>query len=161
MPQIYSGDEIGMTGEKDPDNRHDFPGGFAGDPHNAFTKAGRSAKEEELFTWTSGLLALRTAHPVLQTGMEQNLFADQDVLAFVRSPDGTGCAADHSTERILIVVNKAKRSRVLQLPINQTALAGCTTFLAVQPATGLAGSVSNGKLHMEERAESMAVYAVR
>ena len=161
MPQIYSGDEIGMTGEKDPDNRHDFPGGFAGNPHNAFTKAGRTAKEDELFGWTSGLLALRAAHPVLQTGMEQNLFADQDVFAFVRSQDGTGCAADHSKERFLIVVNKAQRSRVVQLPMDQTALAGCATFLAMQPAAGLAPSVSDGKLHMEERAESMAVYEVR
>jgi glycosidase len=150
-----------MTGEKDPDNRHDFPGGFAGNPHNAFTKAGRTAKEDELFGWTSGLLALRAAHPVLQTGMEQNLFADQDVFAFVRSQDGTGCAADHSKERFLIVVNKAQRSRVVQLPMDQTALAGCATFLAMQPAAGLAPSVSDGKLHMEERAESMAVYEVR
>ena len=44
MPQIYSGDEIGMPGGEDPDNRHDFPGGFAGDAHNAFTKAGRTAE---------------------------------------------------------------------------------------------------------------------
>jgi glycosidase len=161
MPQIYSGDEIGMTGEKDPDNRHDFPGGFVGDPHNAFTKAGRSAKEEELFAWTSGLLSLRSAHPVLQTGMEQNLFADQDVFVFVRSPDGTGCAADHSTERIMIVVNKAQRSRVLQIAVNQTALDGCTMFLPLQTASGVARSESNGELHVEERAESMAIFAVR
>jgi len=161
MPQIYAGDEIGMTGDKDPDNRHDFPGGFAGDPQNAFTKAGRTPSEEEIFEWTSGLLALRAAHPVLNTGMEQNLFADQDVFAFVRSRDGAGCAADHSKERILIVVNKAQQNRVVQLPMNQTALSGCTTFLAVQPASELAPSVSEGKLHIEERAESMAVYEVR
>jgi glycosidase len=161
MPQIYSGDEIGMAGGNDPDNRHDFPGGFAGDPQNAFTKAGRTTDEQEMFAWTSGLLALRVAHPALQTGMEQNLFADRDAFAFVRSPDGTGCAADHSKERILIVVNKAQQSRVLELPMDRTALAGCATFLALQPAAGLAPSVSNGKLHMQERAESMAVYEVR
>jgi glycosidase len=31
MPQIYYGDEIGMPGGNDPDNRQDFPGGFPGD----------------------------------------------------------------------------------------------------------------------------------
>jgi glycosidase len=40
MPQIYSGGEIAMTGGEDPDNRHDFPGGFPGDTHNAFTASG-------------------------------------------------------------------------------------------------------------------------
>ena len=30
MAQIYSGDEIAMQGGGDPENRHDFPGGFAG-----------------------------------------------------------------------------------------------------------------------------------
>jgi len=74
MPQIYSGDEIGMDGGEDPGNRHDFPGGFAGDAHNAFTKAGRTATEEDVFAWTSGLLKLRASYPALQTGIEQNLF---------------------------------------------------------------------------------------
>jgi len=35
-----------MDGGEDPGNRHDFPGGFAGDAHNAFTKAGRTATEK-------------------------------------------------------------------------------------------------------------------
>jgi glycosidase len=57
MPQIYSGDEIGMTGGEDPDNRHDFPGGFAGDAHNAFSGAGRTAAEDSVFAhgcWLCG-----------------------------------------------------------------------------------------------------------
>ena len=49
IPQLYYGDEIGMTGGDDPDNRHDFPGGFPGDQHNAFTQAGRTPEEQEIF----------------------------------------------------------------------------------------------------------------
>ena len=45
IPQIYSGDEIAMAGGDDPDNRRDFPGGFPGDPHNAFT-ARRTAEQQ-------------------------------------------------------------------------------------------------------------------
>jgi glycosidase len=61
MPQIYSGDEIGMTGGEDPENRHDFPGGFPGDSHDAFSQTGRTATEQDLFAWISGMLALRAS----------------------------------------------------------------------------------------------------
>ena len=160
-PQIYSGDEIGMTGDGDPDNRHDFPGGFAGDAHTAFIKAGRTATEEDVFSWTASLLALRAAHSTLQTGLEQNLFADESVFAFVRSADGLGCAPEHSKERLLIVVNKAEKSRQIQLPVEETALAGCVAFVPMQPTVGVAAQAGGGILQIDEPAESMTVYAVR
>jgi glycosidase len=165
MPQIYSGDEIGMTGDKDPDNRHDFPGGFAGDAHSSFGSAGRTAAEENVFAWTSGMLALRASNPALETGLEQNLFADEDAFAFVRTPEEGGCSTSHSSDpakvRLLIVVNKAERSRSLDLPVEETALAGCTEFQAVAVATGSAPVAKDGKLHIEEPAESLTVYKVR
>lgn len=161
MPQLYSGDEIGMKGGEDPDNRHDFPGGFTGDTRSAFIKAGRTAAEEEIFAWSSGLLKLRSSYTELQTGIEQNLFADDDAFAFVRASSGEGCAADHSIERMLIVVNKAKKSKALELPENETALAGCTEFHALAPTTAVTATVSAGKLHIEEPAESMSIIAVR
>jgi len=157
-PQIYSGDEIGMDGKEDPDNRHDFPGGFAGDTHSAFTESGRTATEEGMFAWTADLLALRKAHPVLQTGLEQDLFADEDVFAFVRSPDVMGCPADHSKERFLIVVNKAQRSKRIQLPQEETTLAGCSAFIAAQPKSATAPEMNAGFLQIDEPAESMTVY---
>jgi glycosidase len=161
LPQIYSGDEIGISGGGDPDNRRDFPGGFPGDARSAFTKAGRTAAEENIFAWTSGMLALRSAHPALQTGIEQNLFADDDLFAFVRSPGEAGCALDHSSERMLIVVNKAEHSRVVELPMAETALTGCEAFEAEAPAYGAAPGVNGGKLRIEEPAQSMTVFAVR
>lgn len=42
-PEFYAGDEIAMPGGADPDNRHDFPGGFPGDAANAFNAATRTA----------------------------------------------------------------------------------------------------------------------
>jgi glycosidase len=161
MPQLYSGDEIGMAGGEDPDDRHDFPGGFAGDAHSAFTKAGRTAAEESVFAWTSGLLAVRAAHPALQTGIEQNLFADDDVFAFVRSPDAAGCSANHASDRLLIVVNKAAQSKVVDLSLDETALTGCVHFQAVGPTAGAVPAVTAGKLHIEEPAESITVFEVR
>jgi glycosidase len=160
MPQIYSGDEIGMDGGGDPGNRHDFPGGFAGDAHNAFTKTGRTATEEEIFAWTSGLLKMRASYPALQTGIEQNLFADEDVIAYIRSTDETGCATDQHTDRLLIVVNKGGQSKVVDLPMEETALAGCTKFQAEEPTTGVTPVLSGGKLHIEEPAASMTIFDV-
>ena len=161
MPQIYSGDEIGMEGGADPDNRHDFPGGFAGDAHDAFTKAGRTAQEQDIFAWTAGLLALRSAHPELQTGIGQNLFADADTFAFVRAPADTGCSPDHSDMRLLIVVNKAQSSNKVELPVAESALADCLQFSVKSPSTGAIPVLNDGKLHIEEPAESMTVYQVQ
>jgi glycosidase len=161
MPQIYSGDEIGMAGGEDPDNRRDFPGGFSGDKRSAFDKESRTASEEEVFAWTAGLLALRSTHPVLQSGLEQNLFADGDAFAFVRTPDGAGCSPDHAKESFLIVVNKAPKAKSMRLPMEDTALAGCDRFTALQPAAGAAPTIAAGGLQWEEPAESMTVFEVR
>lgn len=161
MPQLYSGDEIAMSGGDDPDNRHDFPGGFAGDGHSAFIKAGRSSTEEAVFAWTAGALAMRAAHPALQTGMEQNLFADENVFAFVRGKDGMGCVHEHGDERLLIVVNKAPRSIPVAFSTGDTALEGCTEFRPLAPAGGNVPTMSAAKFQVEEPAETMTVYAVR
>lgn len=161
MPELYTGDEIGMTGGPDPDNRHDFPGGFPGDSHNAFTKAGRTPAEEDVFRWTSGLLAYRAAHSEFKTGIEQNLYADANVFAFVRGADGAGCDSRGGSERLLIVVNKAEQNKVVELQVTDTALAGCKRFEAAPAAPGKQPQLSNGKLRIEEPTESMTVYAVR
>ena len=160
MPQIYSGDEIAMTGGADPDDRHDFPGGFSGDAHNAFTQAGRTANEQQVFAWTSGLLALRSAHPALKTGLEQNLFSDEDGFAFVRTVSDSGCTQSSNEDKLIIVVNKAQKIKPIDLPLEETALAGCTQFHAESPASGIVPEIRAGKLHIEEPAESMTVFTV-
>ncbi|MFP5237136.1 MAG: alpha-amylase family glycosyl hydrolase [Acidobacteriota bacterium] len=161
MPELYTGDEIGMTGGADPDNRHDFPGGFPGDAHNAFAAAGRTPAQNEIFRWTSGMLAFRAAHPELQTGIEQNLYSDADAFAFIRGKNGAGCRAEGDTERLLIVANKASQSKTLELSVDGTALEGCTQFSAASAAPGEKPQLSGGKLHIEEPAESLTVFSVK
>lgn len=161
MPMIYSGDEIGMPGGKDPDDRRDFPGGFPADTHNAFTQSGRTAEEEAILRWTSGLLAYRANHAELETGIEQNLFADADAFAFVRAANSAGCVPGHSSERLLVVLNRAPQHKVVELPISDTALDGCAIFDATPPALGSQLQLNNGMLHIDEAAETMSVYTVR
>jgi hypothetical protein len=64
MPQVYSGDEIGMTGGDDPENRHDFPGGFPGSKRDAFTASGRTPEQDKMHEWVAGLLHFRNGHSV-------------------------------------------------------------------------------------------------
>jgi hypothetical protein len=65
---LYYGDEIAMPGGRDPDNRHDFPGGWPSDPKNAFTAEGRTPEQQDVFTYVQTLLRLRHEHPALQGG---------------------------------------------------------------------------------------------
>lgn len=161
MPQIYSGDEIAMAGGDDPDNRHDFPGGFAGDAHIAFSAAGRSPVEQEVFAWTAALFALRKAHAVLQTGLQQNLAADDDVFAFVRARDDHGCSPEQAQERVLVIVNKSAESRQLDLHTADTALAGCTVFEPLAGTHTVAPTLSAGEMRLDESGGSMTLYLVR
>jgi glycosidase len=83
-PLIYYGDEIGMPGGGDPDNRRDFPGGWPGDARNAFDSAGRTAEEQELFAHVQKLLQLRAARPGLRGARTQTLIASEQQLVYRR-----------------------------------------------------------------------------
>lgn len=161
MPLIYSGDEIGMQGGNDPDNRHDFPGGFPQDTQSAFMPAGRTAIQQQVFDWTAGLLALRKADPVLATGIEQNLLADEETFAFVRARDAHGCAPENPTTRVLVVVNKSLAPKRIEIDPADTALAGCTAFQVAAPTRNSAVKLLSGKLQIDEPAESLSVFSVQ
>ncbi|MGB6133210.1 MAG: alpha-amylase family glycosyl hydrolase [Acidobacteriaceae bacterium] len=143
MPQIYYGDEIAMRGENDPDNRHDFPGGFPGDTQNAFTAAGRTPEQAQMYDWVQKLLAYRRGHPALQTGEQQDLLYDATAFVFVRTADvQRGCGAG-SGEHQLIAVNDADQPRTVTLNLARTALEGCTEFrgeIGSTTVTNAAGS---------------------
>ena len=71
IPQLYYGTEVLMNGTKevtDGNVRKDFPGGFPGDTHNAFTKEGRTKAENSMFNWLSRLLHWRQNNPVITKG---------------------------------------------------------------------------------------------
>ena len=83
-PMIYYGDEIAMTGGGDPDNRRDFPGGWAGDKHDAFAPAGRTKDEQEVWTHVQKLLKLRAERVDLRTGAMQHLYASDQQFVYKR-----------------------------------------------------------------------------
>ncbi len=155
MPQIYYGDEIAMRGGADPDNRHDFPGGFPGDAQNAFTASGRTAEQAELHDWVASLFQFRKHHAALATGEQQDLFADESAFIFVRTPDlQKGCGTGNG-EHYLVAVNSSDQAREVKLELNHTALDGCKDFRGEVGATGLlegTGAELTLSLHPKEAA---------
>jgi len=113
IPQIYYGDEIGMQGGDDPDNRRDFPGGFPGDTRNAFTVSGRTPGEQEIFAYVQTLLRLRREHPALRDGAQWHIGWDESYYAFVRQS---------AEEKLLVVFNNSSSARDIPIKLDGDVL---------------------------------------
>lgn len=71
IPQIYYGEEILMSADKtngDGTLRENFPGGWANDKQNAFTKEGRTDKQNRAHDLTKHLLNWRKGNDVIAKG---------------------------------------------------------------------------------------------
>lgn len=119
IPELYYGDEIGMPGGGDPDNRRDFPGGWLGDTNDAFTEAGRTREQQEVFSYVRELLRIRDAHQAFHGGRLWHLASDESAYLFLR---------ESADERIVVAFNNADRTRELQIPINGTPLQSAETL---------------------------------
>ena len=85
VPQLYYGDEIAMTGPDEPTTRGDFPGGFPRDKRNAFTREGRTEKEQEVFAHIQKLTRLRTELEPLRRGQLVNVYVAEQQYAYART----------------------------------------------------------------------------
>ena len=149
IPQIYSGDEIALPGGADPDNRRDFPGGFPGDPRNAFTASGRTAEQQDVFAHVQSLLALRRAHPALRTGKQWHIGGDESYYAFLR---------ELPEEKLLVVYNNAGSARDLKIPLDDTALQDAHQL---QPLFGdTPATIQQSELRLRLAPRTMAIFQV-
>jgi glycosidase len=85
IPNLYYGDEIAMTGPDEPTTRQDFPGGWPGDPRNAFNAAGRTAEQQEVFAHLQKLLKLRQQLEPLRRGALKNLRVTDQQYVYARA----------------------------------------------------------------------------
>ena len=97
VPVIYYGDEIGMTGAADPDNRRMMR---FGDKLNEF--------EKQTFKDVSNLIHIRKDHSALRNGDFLTLQADKNIYAYIRSD---------MNERILVILNKSEMGQGAELTI--------------------------------------------
>ncbi len=150
VPQIYSGDEIAMPGGDDPDNRRDFPGGFPGDPKDAFTTAGRTTEEQAAFENTQALLKLRGEHPALRTGRQFHMGLGDTYYAFLR---------EEGSDRVLVVLNSAPAEQTIKLKLGDTPL---QNLRGVDVLYGKAKSnLAAGELSVTLPGMTVAVFRVR
>lgn len=90
-PQLYYGTEVLMNGTKavtDGNVRKDFPGGFPGDTHNAFTAGGRTKAENAMFRWLSRLLHWRQGNEVITKGRQTQFIPVNGVYVVAREYQG-------------------------------------------------------------------------
>jgi glycosidase len=149
IPQLYYGDETGMPGSGDPDNRRDFPGGWSDDAKNAFTEAGRTHEQQEIFIYVHTLLRLRREHPALRGGRLWHLFSDEGSYVFLREAD---------EERLLVVFNNSAQTRDLSVPVSDTPAQGVTR------ASRLFGEASaelaNKEIHVRTPGQSLSIFVL-
>jgi glycosidase len=147
IPEFYYGDEIGMAGGGDPDNRRDFPGGWPGDSQNAFTEAGRSAEQRRIFSTVQALLRLRREHEALRYGRLWHLASDNTAYVFLRETEA---------ERILVAFNNASAPREMRISTKDTR---------AQDASGISlllgraqASVAQHEISITMPAQSLSIF---
>lgn len=150
IPEIYYGDEIGMTGGGDPDNRRDFPGGFPGDPRNAFVESGRTPEQQALFAHIQQLLVLRRDDAALTRGALWNIFWSKTAYAFARTS---------GNDRVLIVANAGAAAQKLDLLFAETPLVGATSLVSLFNAGN--ETVANDQVELTVPANETEIYLVK
>jgi len=111
IPEIYYGDEIGMPGGGDPDNRRDFPGGWIGDTNDAFAESGRTREQQEIFSYVQSLLRIRREHAALRSGRLWHMASDESAYVFFRESE---------EERVVVAFNNADQPRELRIALGDT-----------------------------------------
>ena len=149
IPEIYYGDEIGMPGGGDPDNRRDFPGGWIGDAKDAFIPSGRTHDQQEIFSYVQSLLRLRHEHAALRGGQLWHLVSDESSYVFARESE---------EERLVMAFNNADQPRELHIPLADTAAEKAAT---IEPLFGDAKAELAGKeIHLTLPAQSLSIFSL-
>ncbi|GAA1662334.1 alpha-amylase family glycosyl hydrolase [Fodinicola feengrottensis] len=123
MPSVYYGDEVGVTGSDDPDNRRTFP--WTGTSNCSAATSYCAGGDRDLLSFYTHLASLRKTHPVLRDGDAHFLLTDDTAQTLgyaMRSPD----------DLALVLVNRSSSMRTLRVPLGSVARDG----IALAPAFG-------------------------
>ena len=135
IPQLYYGTEVLMNGTKEKTDgyvRKDFPGGFPGDTHNAFTAEGRTKAENAMYTWLSRLLHWRQGNDVITKGKQTQFIPYNGVYVSARQ---------HGGKSVMTVVNGTKKPA--KLAVKRYAEVIGTKTTAKDVLTGKSFSLSS------------------
>lgn len=149
IPEIYAGDEIAMPGGDDPDNRRDFPGGFANDPRNAFTGSGRTPDQQQAFLHLQKLLKLRREHSALQGGEQTDVISTSVSFGFLRAK---------GDDRVLVILNSASVDQPIHIDTAATPLANVRSLVPLDSANP--AQVTGGGIDLKLPPMTVAIYQV-
>ncbi|MFC0781114.1 glycoside hydrolase family 13 protein [Flavobacterium sp. HJSW_4] len=109
IPQIYYGSEIAMGGDKDnggdADIRQDFPGGWASDKNNAFTKEGRTPEQTAFFDFSSKLFTWRKTNEAVHFGKMIHYVPENNTYVYFRYTDA---------KTVMVVFNNNAKEQVVK-----------------------------------------------
>ena len=92
-PTVYYGDEAGLCGFTDPDNRRTYPWG---------------REDQDLLAFHREMIRIRKEHPVLRYGSTRFLTMEEQFISYGRF-DGR--------ETILVLMNNAQEERKVEIPV--------------------------------------------
>ena len=141
IPQVYYGTELGLRNLDpalgDGSKRADMMGGFPGDARDAFTRAGRTDRENEIFEYVQTLTTWRQTANVVHHGRLTHFIPQDGVYVYFRHP----APGDMASGAVMVAVNAATEARTLGLDRFAERLDGYTSGRDV--ATG--GAVALGQ----------------
>jgi len=100
-PTVYYGDEAGLCGWHDPDNRRPFPWG---------------KEDKDMLDAHKATIAMRKQYPVLRTGSVEFLWSAYGVLSFGRW---------NKHERVVVILNNNPKAKELRIPVWKIGCANC------------------------------------
>jgi len=132
-PTIYYGDEVGMTGNDDPDDRRTYPWADKG-----------GKPDLNMFSHYQALAGLRRQYPVLTNGDLKVLLADDAAETVAYGRKTTDQAA-------LVVINRSSAARTISIPVAGYLPDGVTLNSIYDVGNGgtLSTVVSNGLVHVQ------------
>ena len=144
-PTVYYGDEVGMTGADDPDNRRTYPWADQG-----------GSPDTSLLAHYTKLAKLRRDLPVLRDGDFRALLADDanSVAAYGRRTD---------SQAAIIVVNRGGSAQTVSIPLTGYLRDGVafTTRLALGGVGSTAATSTDGAIQVTVPANGALLLATR
>lgn len=151
-PILYYGDELAMRGAGDPDNRRDFPGGFAGDKQNAFTANGRTPEETDVWNHLAKLGALRSSLIALRNGASFDLLDEEQQSAYAR-------VANNQT--VIVVFNNDTKAANVRFDVSMLKSLGSNNTLTDRLGKLPDVKIENGKVDFSMPARTAGIFTVK